>query len=53
MRSERRSPSRILDPLTTAELFDVLAELLSKKRSAVTPPAALIENSLMIPFSPP
>ena len=41
------------DPLTTAELFDVLAELLSKKRSAITPPAALIENSLMLPFSPP
>jgi len=41
------------DPLTTAELFDVLAELLSKKRSAFTPPPALIENSLMLPFAPP
>ena len=41
------------EPLTTAELFDVLAELLSKKRSAITPPPALIETSLMLPFSPP
>ena len=41
------------DPLTTAELFDVLAELLSSKPSVITPPAALIENSLMLPFSPP
>jgi len=41
------------NPLTTAELFDVLAEQLSKKRSAISPPPALIENSLMLPFSPP
>jgi thioester reductase-like protein len=41
------------NPLTTAELFDVLAEQLSKKRSAFTPPPALVENSLMLPFSPP
>lgn len=41
------------DPLTTAELFDVIAEQLSKNRSAVTPPAKLIETSLMLPFSPP
>ncbi|MEO8041568.1 MAG: SDR family oxidoreductase [Acidobacteriota bacterium] len=40
-------------PLTTAELFDVIAEQLSKKRSVVTPPAWLIEKSLMFPFSPP
>ena len=39
-------------PLTTAELFDVIAEQLSKKRSIVTPPARLIEKSLMLPFSP-
>ncbi len=41
------------NPLTTAELFDVIAESLSKKRSVLTPPAALVERSLMLPFSPP
>ena len=40
-------------PLTTAELFDVIAEQLSKKRSAMTPPPWMIEKSLMLPFSPP
>jgi thioester reductase-like protein len=40
-------------PLTTAELFDVIADALVKKRSVVTPPAALVERSLMLPFSPP
>ena len=41
------------NPLTTAELFDVIAEQLSKKRSAITPPPVLVERSLMLPFSPP
>jgi thioester reductase-like protein len=40
-------------PLKTAELFDVIAEQLSKKRSVLTPPAWMIEKSLMFPFSPP
>ena len=40
-------------PLTTAELFDVIAETLTKKRSAFSPPPSLIESSLMLPFSPP
>ncbi|HEX6124761.1 MAG TPA: SDR family oxidoreductase [Pyrinomonadaceae bacterium] len=41
------------DPLTTSELFDVIAEAMTKKRSVVTPPPALVERSLMLPFSPP
>jgi nucleoside-diphosphate-sugar epimerase len=41
------------DPLTTAELFDVLAEKLSRKRSVIAPPPALVERTLMMPFSPP
>ncbi len=41
------------NPLTTAELFDVIAESLSKKRSVFTPPATVVERSLMLPFSPP
>lgn len=40
-------------PLATADLFDVIAERLSKKRSVLTPPAWMIEKSLMLPFSPP
>jgi nucleoside-diphosphate-sugar epimerase len=40
-------------PLTTAELFDTLAEHLSGKRSAIIPPVRLIEWSLNLPFSPP
>ena len=41
------------DPLTTAELFDVLATELAGARSVITPPAGLIERSLFLPFSPP
>ena len=41
------------NPLTTAQLFDVIAETLTKKRSAFTPPPALVEKALMLPFSPP
>jgi thioester reductase-like protein len=40
-------------PLTTAELFDVIAEALSKKRSVVTPPPSLVETSLMMSIAPP
>lgn len=40
-------------PLTTAEIFDAIAEGLTGKKSAVTPPAALIEKSLYLSFSPP
>jgi nucleoside-diphosphate-sugar epimerase len=41
------------NPLTTAELFDVIAESLTKKRSVFIPPPSLVENTLMLPFSPP
>ena len=41
------------DPLTTAELFDVISETLTKKRSVLSPPPALVERSLMLGFSPP
>jgi len=41
------------DPLTTAQLFDTIAEALTKKRSIVTPLQMLVEKSLMLPFSPP
>ncbi|MER3431297.1 MAG: hypothetical protein C4325_11550 [Blastocatellia bacterium] len=40
------------NPLTTAELFDVIAENLSGKRSLFTPPAELIKFTLSLPFSP-
>jgi thioester reductase-like protein len=41
------------DPLTTAELFDVIAENLSGRSSVITPPPSLVEWSLSLPFSPP
>ena len=41
------------DPLTTAELFDVIAEKLTGKRSLLAPPAAIIRASLTQSFSPP
>ena len=40
------------NPLTTAELFDVISEAMTSKKSVVKPPAQLIEKSLMLPFSP-
>ena len=40
------------NPLTTAELFDAIAENLTGKRSVIKPPGKLIEKSLMLPFSP-
>ncbi|NOT46736.1 MAG: SDR family oxidoreductase [Acidobacteria bacterium] len=39
-------------PLSTGELFDVIAEKLSGKRSAIGPPAALVERLLMLPVTP-
>ena len=41
------------DPLTTREIFDVLAEKLAGKRSVIAPPPALVERSLMLSISPP
>ncbi len=41
------------EPLTTGELFDVIAEHLTGKRSAVGPPPAVVEKFLMSPISPP
>ena len=40
-------------PLTTAELFDLIAEKLSGKLSSITPPPKLVEVSLSTPISPP
>ncbi|MEO7672804.1 MAG: SDR family oxidoreductase [Pyrinomonadaceae bacterium] len=40
------------EPLTTEELFDVIAEKLAGKRSAIGPPPAIVQKSLMLPFSP-
>ncbi|MFL6466718.1 MAG: SDR family oxidoreductase [Pyrinomonadaceae bacterium] len=41
------------EPLTTAELFDLIANELSGKESIIRPPEKLIEWSLMTPVSPP
>jgi nucleoside-diphosphate-sugar epimerase len=40
-------------PLTTAELFDVIAEQLSGKRSVIKPPPKLVETFLGSAISPP
>ena len=39
-------------PLATSQLFDVIAENLSGRRSVIIPPAALTEWALMLPFTP-
>lgn len=39
-------------PLTTAELFDAIAENLTGKKSIVKPPLKLIETSLYLPVAP-
>lgn len=39
-------------PLSTSELFDVIAERLVGKRSAVVPPSALVEWALMLAGTP-
>jgi thioester reductase-like protein len=41
------------NPLTTAELFDTLAQHLSGSGSVITPPPGLVKFSLNLPFSPP
>jgi nucleoside-diphosphate-sugar epimerase len=41
------------NPLTTRQLFDAIAEAMTGKRSAWTPPAKLVESSLSLPVSPP
>lgn len=40
-------------PLSTADLFNVIAKELSGKGSAIEPPPALVERFLRLPFSPP
>jgi nucleoside-diphosphate-sugar epimerase len=40
-------------PLTTDELFNAIAEAMTGKGSAFTPPAALVKWSLSLPVSPP
>ena len=39
-------------PLTTRELFDVIARCLAGKKSRITIPAALVHTSLMLPGAP-
>lgn len=41
------------EPLTTEELFDVIAEHLTGKRSVMGPPPVIVEKFLMSPISPP
>lgn len=41
------------EPLTTAELFDVIAKDLTGRKSEFTPPAKLVEWSLSLKISPP
>jgi len=40
-------------PLSTKDLFDVIAENITGKRSAIGPPPAVVEKFLLQPFSPP
>ena len=41
------------NPLTTAELFDLIAEIITGKKSSFNPPPKLIQASLSTPLSPP
>lgn len=41
------------NPLATTEIFDLIAEVLTGKKSVVTPPSIITEKSLYLPFSPP
>lgn len=41
------------NPLTTAELFNAIAENMTKKRAVIMPPAKLVEAFLSSPISPP
>jgi thioester reductase-like protein len=40
------------NPLSTEEICDAIAEAMTGKKSVITPPPALIEWSLNLPFSP-
>jgi thioester reductase-like protein len=40
------------NPLTTEEIFDTLAEAMTGKKSVVKPPPSLVQNFLMLPFTP-
>lgn len=40
------------NPLTTEQLFDLIAESLTEKKSVIKPPPTLIENSLLLPVAP-
>ncbi len=40
------------NPLTTAEIFDAIAETLIGKKSVIIPPPRLMEKTLMLPFTP-
>src|SRR5207253_692028 len=40
------------NPLTTKELFEVIAETMQERKSMVTIPGALVRLSLMLPLSP-
>lgn len=40
------------EPLATSELFNAISEELCGKKSLFTPPAFIVERSLMLPFSP-
>lgn len=40
------------NPLTTREIFDVIATTLTGKQSVIAPPAAIVETFLNLPISP-
>ena len=40
------------NPLTTEQLFEAIVQAMTGKKSAFKPPAALVEKSLLLPFSP-
>ncbi|HEX8651203.1 MAG TPA: SDR family oxidoreductase [Pyrinomonadaceae bacterium] len=41
------------DPLTTHDLFELIAQSIAGRGSYLTLPATLVQTSLMLPFSPP
>ncbi len=40
------------NPLTTEQLFEAIAQAMTGRKSLLKPPPALVEKSLMLPFSP-
>jgi nucleoside-diphosphate-sugar epimerase len=40
------------NPLTTEQIFEAIVEAMTGKKSVIKPPPALIEKSLLLPFSP-